>query len=141
MSATKSLEARIAELEAREAIKELSAQYAWHVARAEGALMADLFTTDGVFHSTGTGHKIEGREKLREYYPTVMTPGDTIPMVLNHIIRIDGTTAEGTLKMQSPWHGTKKGFVGYYEDKYRVEDGKWKIAYRKWFFHRQPEAA
>src|SRR4029453_11429244 len=75
----KSLEQRLWDLEAREAIRELSARYAWLVARAEGAEMADLFTAHGVFRSTGAGHHVQGRENLRAYYPTVMQPEDTIP--------------------------------------------------------------
>jgi hypothetical protein len=136
-----SLETRIADLQAREAIRELGFQYAWHVARGEGREMADLFTVDGVFHSTGSGHKIEGRENLRRFYPSVVAPGDTIPLVVNHIIRITGDSAEGTCKMFSPWQGQKPGFVGYYEDQYRVENGVWRIAYRKWYFHPRPEAS
>jgi hypothetical protein len=131
---------RLARMEERVAIEELTALYAWHAANADTEALASLFTEDGVFINEGDG---EGPQKngpqLIGYYNARQAPGYAVPLVSNHIIQIDGEEASCVCKMHTPWfHQDRQGFCGFYRDRLRKVDGKWRFAERRWTFHAPP---
>lgn len=138
-----SLEARVAMLEAREQIKELTARYCWHVARGEGAQVAALFTDDGALEiSDGSFRPVRGREALDKFYrAAVSQPEVAIPFIQNHIIELDGDHARGTCGIEARFArgGESVTAAGYYEDRYRRDPGGWRFLERKiTFWHSVP---
>ncbi len=133
MAAT--LEERLSELEARDAIKELTAAYCWHVARAEAEALTDLFVEDGGLAFADDRPPVLGRDALLALYQTVK-PGSLIPIIHNHIIRIEGKQASGTCVVES--RVPDGGFVAYYHDTYRRVDGKWKFVVRRFEYYIPP---
>ena len=148
MENPKTLEERIRLLEDREAIKELTSRYFWHAVRGETAAMASLFTADGVFDATPAGGPwvAQGFVNLVKYFDLVMKPVPTaIPTVHNHIMTIEGDEASGTCVLDTPIGGKfGGGFVGYYKDRYRRENGHWRFVERLFdnyaVFQKGPEA-
>ncbi len=135
----KSLEQRIQELEDRDAIKELTAKYCWHVAHGEGEAVANLFSDDGVLEITGGDTApVRGREALLKFYrASVREPEAAIPFIQNHIIVIEGDEAHGTCGIEARFarNGESVTAAGYYEDRYRRVNGNWRFVQRKIFFH------
>ena len=127
------LETRIALLESREEIKELTARYCWHVVRGEGRAVSELYVPDGAFEIPSEGKRLrfEGREAIANRL-AALTPAKEVPIVACHIIEIDGDEASATCAMRNtPASGTL--LVGFYYDKFRRENGKWYFAERRWF--------
>lgn len=135
----KSIEQRVRELEDRDEIKELTARYCWHVARGEGAAVANLFTDEGVLDVTNADFKpVRGREALLKFYrASVRKPEAALPFIQNHVIELSGDDARGTCAIEARFarNGESVTAAGYYEDKYRRERGRWRFAERKLFFH------
>ena len=128
------LEARIRVLEAREAIKEARARYARHAALGEFSKVADLFTVDGVFTPPGFP-SVRGREQIRAFLAR-SGPGQVVPLIHNETIEIQGDTAVGGCAMESRYApNSPTGFVGYYEDSLRLEDGEWLFTERIFTFY------
>ncbi len=122
-------EERLGVLEAREAIKELRARYAMHATRGEFSKLADLFTADGVFVPPGAP-PVRGREAIRASLSR-MGAGQVAPLIHNEIIEIDGDEAHGSCAMDmrfAPNH--PNGFLGYYTDRLRKENGAWMFTER-----------
>lgn len=139
----KPLEQRIQELEDRDEIKELTARYCWHVAHGEGEAVAGLFTDDGVLEVTdGSFKPVHGRDALLRFYRTsVNQPELAIPFIQNHIIEVKGDQAEGTCGIEARFtrNGESVTAAGYYEDRYRRDNGKWRFLQRKiTFYHVVP---
>lgn len=135
----KSLEQRIQELEDRDAIKELTARYCWHVSHGEGEQVAKLFTDDGVLDVPGAANgPVRGMEALLKFYrSSVKVPEAAIPFIQNHIIHVNGDEAHGTCGIEARFerNGESVTAAGYYEDKYRRVSGQWRFVERKIFFH------
>lgn len=135
----KSIEQRVRELEDREAIKELTARYCAHIARADAEAAANLFTDDGVLDMSDSGFKpVRGREALLNFYrASVREPEAALPFIHNHVIELSGDYARGTCAIEARFarNGESITAAGYYEDKYRRERGTWRFAERKLFFH------
>jgi ketosteroid isomerase-like protein len=137
----KSLEHKVQELADREEIRELINRYAHRV--AHGAMVADLFTDDGAFRTHIPGQAVEevkGRTDLEKYYQAVVNdgPGYTMPMIHNNLIEISGKDASGlcSIELRTSRNGKSMIGSGYYEDKYRKENGRWKFAVRDaYMFH------
>jgi hypothetical protein len=130
------LEERIAELEAREAIKELRARYGWCAAHGDFVGVASLFTADGVFEVTigGERRRLVGRALIDGFLTPTMKPVYVIPMIHNHIIRIEGDVAYGTCAMESRVApNSEVGFAGYYHDRCRRTAQGWLFTERSWF--------
>ena len=140
----KTLEQQVQELTDREEIKELTAQYAHGVARGEGAKVAALFTDDGVFtnrfNSTDPPTRVQGREALDKFYTNIKR-NTALPCIHNHLITIDGDQATGTCSIEVRITLKNQSMIGsgYYEDRFRRENGRWKFAERHCtFFHFVP---
>lgn len=132
------LNSRIAQLEDGDAIRELTARYAFHVAGAEPSAVVQLFTDDGIFESSGIVR--QGTAALLAFYAqqAALEPEHTIPFVANHVIDLRGDDAKGTCSMLTPWQHRGEGFCGFYEDTYRREASSWRFSHRKWSYHRRP---
>src|SRR4051812_16776695 len=109
---------RIRALEDREEIKELTALYSWHVARAEVDEVLALFTADGRFGSPSA--RSLSKDELEAFYRTNLVAGDRVPLVQNHLIKLDGDVATGSCTMFTPW-SPEGSFCGVYQDRYRRE--------------------
>jgi hypothetical protein len=132
---------RLTAIEERTAIEELTALYAWHAANADVQALNALFTDDGCFTTDEDGPKRKGAE-LIGYYGPRMAPNYAVPMVSNHIIRINGDEATCSCKMHTPWfHQDRRGFCGHYKDRLRKVNGEWRFVERHWIFHSPPASA
>jgi len=140
----KSLEQKTQELADREEIRELAARYAHRV--AHGVSAADLFANDGAFITEMPGAPdlvAKGREALDKTYAGIagFGPGNTMPMIHNHLIEITGNEATGicSIELRNSSKGKSMIGSGYYHDRYRKEDGRWKFVVRDArFFHMVP---
>lgn len=131
-------DARLQELEDIEEIRTLTHRYAWYVARAENEQIGTLFTEDGSFEAVGSENvKVQGRETLVAFLARLKADG-SVPLVLNHIIDVDGDAARSVCKMFSPWQNDKGAFYGFYEDTLKRVDGKWLFGSRRFTFHERP---
>ncbi|MEW6298068.1 MAG: nuclear transport factor 2 family protein [Thermodesulfobacteriota bacterium] len=139
----KTLEQHVQELLDREEIKELTARYAHGVARGEGAAVAALFTDDGVFINCLPGQpvtEVRGREALNKFYGAIKR-NVALPCIHNHLITVAGDEATGTcsIEVRITRNGQSMIGSGYYEDRFRRENGRWKFVARDCtFFHFVP---
>jgi SnoaL-like domain len=137
----KPVEQMVRELADREEIKELTARYCWHVQRGEGEAVARLFTRDGILDMQGGAlgsRAVRGADDLLKFYrDSVNQPAMAVPFIHNHIIEISGDDAHGTCTIDARFNRNGESVIaaGWYEDKYRREDGMWRFAERKIFFH------
>lgn len=141
----KSLEQKVQELADREEIRELIARYAHHV--ANGYSVGDLFTEDGVYvqNIPGQGVKeVRSRQSIHQMYAH-WTPGDgrttPKPMIHNYLLNVSGDTASGLCSNEVRLTRNGESIIGsgYYEDKFRRDNGVWKFTYRNSiFFHMVP---
>jgi hypothetical protein len=134
----KSLEQRIALIEARDAIRELRARYGWHAARGDFAGVAGLFAPDGVFEfSMPSGRqRLSSRAAISAALSGLFKPVAVMPMIHNEIINVDGDQAWGTCAMESRVAPNYDGgFVGYYHDRARRFDDGWLFTERRWFLY------
>jgi hypothetical protein len=140
----KSVEVTIRELADREEIRDLVATYAHRM--AHGPAAADLFTHDGAYINRGTAEsppkEVRGRAALNEHFCDRTHWIDRpLPMIHNHLISVHGDEAHGicSVELRLAAKGVSIIASGYYKDRYRREDGRWKFAERDCtFFHWVP---
>lgn len=139
----KTLEQQVQELADREEIKELTARYAHGVARGEGAKVAALFTDDGTFINRMPDvpvMTVHGRAELDKFYGAIKR-NFALPCIHNHLITLAGDEATGTCSIEVRITRGEKSMIGsgYYEDRFRRENGQWKFVERDCtFFHFVP---
>jgi len=139
----KTLEQQVQELADREELKELTAHYAHGVARGEGAKVAELFTDDGVFINDlpdTAPTVVRGREALNKFYGAIKR-NTALPCIHNHLITLAGDEATGTCSIEARITRNNQSMIGsgYYEDRFRRENGRWKFVERHCtFFHFVP---
>ncbi len=134
----------IQELVDREQIRELIARYAQRV--AHGLSNADLFTEDGVFvtrYPDGRVSESRGRAAIAKRWggPRKANDDPSLPMIHNHIVRIDGDEATGICsnELRRTENGQSMIGSGYYQDRFRRVNGQWKFVVRDMtFFHWVP---
>lgn len=134
---------KVQELIDREEIKDLTAIYAHRM--AHGLAVADLFTDDGAYINRGAPgvppREIRGRAALDEYYGDRDMPEPPLPMLHNHLIAVQGDVARGLCSMELRLGSNGVSIVGsgYYEDKFRRENGRWLFVERIYtYFHWVP---
>jgi len=135
MSEEASLEARVKELDAIQAIINLESDYGFASDTGNVNLLLDLFTDDGVI-VLPNGEKIIGKEairKFRENAPKRVT--FSVHYLLNPRIVIDGDRARARYYWLAAleWANPKKAVwsSGYYQDEFvRTENG-WKFKQKK----------
>lgn len=130
----KSLEAKLQELADREEIRELIANYAHRIAR--GVSAADLFTEDGGFSLKTPGQPIQvvlGGRAVRKMYGMIRPEDDhPLPMIHNVQLVIEGDEAFGLCSNEIRAISAGKSVIGsgYYEDRFRRVNGRWKFVTR-----------
>ena len=128
------LRAEVRRATAHLAIANLQAAYGYYVDKSLWDEAADLFTSDGTLEIAGRG-LYRGRERVRAYLhqlPKLERGRLFNHMQLQPVITIaeDGETAEGRWRtiMEVALGETELRGEGTYENRYRREDGAWKIA-------------
>ena len=126
-----SLEERVQLMEDKDEIRELTAKYCYAVAAQDSDALIDMFTEDGIFDMPPDRH-FEGREQLSELYTAGIAEATPKPFIQNHVISVDGDTATGNcaVEIRLVENGVAMTACGYYNDKYRRENGAWKFAHR-----------
>lgn len=135
------VEERIAVLEAKDEIRELTARYCFAVAAGATEELVSLFTADGWFRMrdrTWTGHA-----ELRELYTLGPDGVSPKPFIQNHVIDVAGDRATGrcAVEIRVVQRGEAYTAAGHYADAYRRVDGAWRFAERDFTtFHWVPLA-
>ena len=131
---TEDIEARLAKLEAAEAIRNLRSEYAYICdAGFDGDLIAATFTEDGVFDAGAVG-RYEGRDAISEYFGAVSASLTwSVHMMGSDRIEV----ADGAREATGRWYflepcivnGENTWVIGAYDDRYRLDDdGRWRFA-------------
>lgn len=126
-----SVEERLARLEAKDEIRELRANYCYHVDERDGEAFASLFAEDAVLDFGGAG-RYAGRDELREFVDSVVPDhyAFIVHMVHNPVVEVDDDTATGRWYFEAPAtaDGTDVWIQGRYADEYERVDGEWLFA-------------
>lgn len=140
-SGVRNPEQLLRELADREQIRDLVTLYAHRV--THGLSSADLFTDDGAYihrrTPDGEPEVTRGRKELDAHY--VERPGAAgvaTPMIHNLLINLNGDEADSICSIELRlWQAGKSSLAtGYYRDRFRREDGRWKFVVRDVvFFH------
>ena len=127
----------MSELEEKDAIRELIAEYCFRLDNDRFADMAALFTEDGTWDTAfgkGTGHA-EIEALVRRIRQSARQPR---PRAIHHVTNIQITVEGNTAKSRSNWtvvenstHGPKIASGGSYADELVKQDGAWRFRYRK----------
>jgi uncharacterized protein (TIGR02246 family) len=124
-------------IEDKDAIRELLAEYCFHLDDGRYHEMAALFTEDGTW-DTAFG-RAAGRPAIAELASSIRArAGADRPraahLVTNIVIALDGTRAHvrsNWMVMQNSPEGPKLGSGGGYIDEIVQRDGRWLFYYRK----------
>ena len=142
------LEQRVNDVIARDAIRELTAEYCRNVMRGDGERMVTLFTEDAsllTHFPEESGQEdvgSRGTAELRESYRDLGAMS-LKPFIHNHIIEVDGEQARGfcSVEIRLTQDGVPYTGAGHYEDEYRRVDGNWRFQRRELFvYHWVPYA-
>jgi uncharacterized protein (TIGR02246 family) len=134
------IESRLATLEAKDEIRELTARYCHAVVDGDADTIVELFCEDGVFRS----HTLapEGRTALHEFYAGGVGGKTHKPFVQNHVIEFeDENHAKGrcSVEIRVLADGEAYTQAGHYFDKYRKVDDRWRFAERHYIrYHNVP---
>jgi hypothetical protein len=138
---TETLEQKADRLGSDLAIKELRSKYCWYAARGMAEPIVEMFTEDCRFENTDFNSQPVvslGRVALLKNLQAIAKPGLVTPLIVNHIININGDTATGTCAMESassPLPGAPI-LVCFYYDTFKRIDGKWFFASRDLRYYR-----
>ncbi|MCB1362289.1 MAG: nuclear transport factor 2 family protein [Rhodobacter sp.] len=140
-----SLESRLARLEARNAITELSAHYAVACDMRDLDLLGSLFTEDAVLDTPNGSMRASGRAAIIAMFDGVLgIRGPGFHWTHDPVIRFQSDTeATGTIfcHAETTPNGTQSLAALRYDDAYRLEEGAWRIARRVLhFFYYVPAA-
>lgn len=122
----------------KEAIQDTLHRYALHMSNFEIEKALEFFTDDAIFDETSVvpGAYLDGKEKLRAFYMEHLpNMADMMHMYFNFILTDlseNEASSTTTLLLDSSFvNGESNQLKGYWEDKFRKVDGKWKFTYRK----------
>ena len=131
----KSLEQKVQLLVDREEIRDLIATYAHRAANRQS--MADLFTDDGAFinrpDARTAAQEVRGRAALDAFFDGLgRQPQQPLPMIHNFLVSVDGDEARAlsTIEVRVVHAGQVIDGIGYYRDRLRRVDGRWKFVER-----------
>ena len=126
----------MSELAEKDAIREVMAEYCFHLDNDRFAEMAALFTANGTW-DTAFG-KGTGRGGIEALVRSMRKSADPRPRAIHHctniVIKVEGTTAKcfsNWVTVQNSEHGPKIGSAGSYTDDMVKQDGQWMFSYRK----------
>ena len=135
------IEARLAVIEAKDEIRELTAKYCFAVAEGDADAIIDLFCPDGVF--TMRDREWVGHDGLRALYDGAAAGVTPKPYIQNHVIEVDGDAATGRcgVEIRMVNKGVANTVAGHYFHSYRKVGGRWLFARRDFkIFHWVPLA-
>ena len=127
----------IARLVDERALRRLVESWAQAADRLDADLFASIVTTDVVLENGA--FRMEGRDQMRGI-PAMLTARflGTIHYVMNHVVTIKGEHASGeTYSLAYHRYDAPDGtpmtldWAIRYQDRYRRENGEWRIAYRR----------
>lgn len=135
------LAARIAEIEARQAIADLVHAYARAIRHDACEDVPALFAPDGWFEIRD-GHpsrpefsvrtRLDGPGAILAYLMAGKGRPHPVPMIHNLVIEADALAGTGvaTSVMEAPIPGTSHRVLGEYRDQFRNNDGEWRFTSR-----------
>ena len=132
---------RLAVLEAKDEIRELTARYCFAVAEADTETIVALFCPDGAF--VMREREWAGQDQLRQMYTTAADGVTPKPYIQNHVIDVAGDEATGRcgVEIRMVHKGEAYTVAGHYFDTYRKLDGRWRFQRRDFrTFHWVPLA-
>ena len=135
-----SIEARLARLEAKDEIRELTARYCHAVVDGDANTIVSLFCDDGIFRS----HTLapQGHVALLEFYAGGVGGKTHKPFIQNHVIEFDDDShAHGrcSVEIRVLQDGEAYTQAGHYFDKYQKVNGQWRFAERHYHrYHNVP---
>jgi hypothetical protein len=132
------LEAKVAELYDREAIRDLRFRYHECINEAQMAAIPELFTDDGELEFGHLG-KAKGREQIKAFFSGLGAPraesGERTrrglyrvrQFIHNHVLKVNGDRAEGYayLEAKPVYNGESYVVAARYNDEYVKRDGRW----------------
>lgn len=135
------LEAKVAELYDREAIRDLRFRYHECINEAQMTEIHDLFTEDGELEFGYLG-RAKGREQIKAFFAGLSadrtTPDGTRrrglyrvkQFVHNHVLKVHGDRAEGYayLEAKPVYNGESYVVAARYNDEYAKRDGRWRFS-------------
>lgn len=135
------LEAKVAELYDREAIRDLRFRYHECINEAQMTEIPDLFTEDGELEFGYLG-RAKGREQIKAFFAGLSadrtTPDGTRrrglyrvkQFVHNHVLKVHGDRAEGYayLEAKPVYNGESYVVAARYNDEYAKRDGRWRFS-------------
>ena len=135
------LEAKVAELYDREAIRELRFRYHECINEAQMGEIPDLFTEDGELEFGHLGHA-KGRDQIKAFF-SGLGADRTAPdgtrrrglyrvkqFIHNHVVTAHGDRAEGYayLEAKPVYNGESYVVAARYNDEYVKRDGRWRFS-------------
>ncbi|MFT3851330.1 MAG: nuclear transport factor 2 family protein [Ilumatobacteraceae bacterium] len=139
------LETTVRRLAAIEDIKRLKYRYWRMIDGFVPGQVESLFTTDAVLDAGANGQHV-GRDVIAAHFEHQLFPA--YQMAIHHGVNPEIEVADDFQSATGRWcfnawmlstGAEPLGFwhVGYYEDKYAIEDGEWRVAYTrgKYFFN------
>lgn len=130
---------RLARIEAKDEIRELTARYCHAVVDGDADRIVGLFCRDGVFRT----HTVApmGHDQLREFYQA-LTARTHKPFVQNHVIELESderATGRCSVEIRVWQDGRAYTQAGHYLDRYRKEDRRWRFEERHYIrYHNAP---
>jgi hypothetical protein len=135
------LEAKVAELNDREAIRDLRFRYHECINEAQMAEIPDLFTEDGELEFGHLG-SAKGRDQIKAFFSGLgerRTSQTSEPrrglyrvrqFIHNHVVNVHGERADGYayLEAKPVYNGESYVVAARYNDEYVKRDGKWKFS-------------
>ncbi|MFN0029340.1 MAG: nuclear transport factor 2 family protein [Acidimicrobiales bacterium] len=137
-----SIEERLATLEAKDEIRELTARYCFAVAEGRAEDIVAMFCEDGVFMMR-EDRRFTGQAELRQMYNGAAEGVTPKPYIQNHVIEVNGDNATGRcgVEIRMVRKGEAYTAAGHYFDTYRKVNGQWLFAERDFrTFHMVPLA-
>lgn len=119
------VEERLAVLEAKDEIRELTARYCFGVAEGDTDAVVELFCPDGTFAMRD--NQWSGHEQLRRLYEGTAESVTPKPYIQNHVIHVTGDEATGRcgVEIRMVNKGEAYTVAGHYLDTYRRHEGRW----------------
>ena len=124
------------DLEEKDAIREVMAEYCFRLDNDRFADMAALFTEDGTW-DTAFG-KGTGRAEVEALVQRIRQSATVRPRAIHHVtnivIKLEGSSAKifsNWMTVQNSEQGPKIGSAGSYTDDMVKQGGRWLFRYRK----------
>lgn len=140
------LEQRLAQLEARHAIRELVARYCFAVDERDLDGIRQCFTQDGIMRSLDGVMNARGRDAvIEQFHGRFAVLGPSNHYTHDHVLEFDAAdagSATGTLNTHAELLRNGEFLVASlrYHDRYRLEDRRWRFAERvlSFFYYARP---